>query len=90
MSQDNSDQGNSGGVEVNIPGNIPILYSDSVYIHSNQFGIVFDFAQGVGPTNKQNIVVRVGMSKEHARVMLKVIKENLEAGEEVSKPKARA
>lgn len=90
MNQDNSNKGNDGGVEVNIPANVSILYTDSVYIHSNQFGVVFDFAQNVGPTNKQNIVARVGMSKEHAKVMLKVLKDNLEASEEAVKPKARA
>lgn len=64
-------------IEVNVPNNVAALYSDSVFVTSNQFGIVLDFAQRVGPTNRQNVVSRIGMSKEHARMMLNVLKKHL-------------
>lgn len=68
----------AGGVQINMNGNIPILYTDSVFVTTNQYGLVFDFAQSMGPTNQQNIVARMGMSKEHARALLRVLQDKLE------------
>ncbi len=67
--------------EVKVPDNIQVLYSDSVFVTSSQWGIVFDFAQNVGPTNRQNVVARIGMSKEHARALMNVIQKRLAAPE---------
>lgn len=69
-------------VQVNLSNNTPVLYTDSVFITSNQYGLVLDFAQSMGPTNQQNIVARLGMSKDHAKSMLKVLQENLKNQEE--------
>lgn len=57
-------------VQVKLPGNIPVLYSDSTFLTINDYGVVFDFAQRMGPTNRQNVVARIGMSKEHARILI--------------------
>ena len=57
-------------VQVKLPGNVPVLYSDSTFLTINDYGVVLDFAQRVGPTNQQNIVARIGMSKEHARILI--------------------
>lgn len=57
-------------IELNFPNNSMVLYSDSALVSSNPFGIVFDFAQTVANTNRQNVVARVGMSVEHARALL--------------------
>ena len=65
-------------MQVNVPGNIPALYSDSVFVTASQWGIVFDFAQNIGPTNQQNVVARIGMSKEHAKALLDVLRKRLE------------
>lgn len=70
------------GMQVNLP-NIAVLYTDSVLVGINQFGIILDFAQSMGPTNQQTVVARVGMSKEHAKVLLKVLQERLEADEKI-------
>lgn len=48
----------------------PILYTDIVYMTSNDDGLVLDFAQKLGPTNKVRIVTRVGMSRQHAKKFL--------------------
>lgn len=66
----------NSGVQVNMPG-IPVLYTDSCFITATQFGFVFDFAQTVGPTNQQNVVARVGMSRDHAEAVVKVLSEKL-------------
>lgn len=51
---------------VDMPTNLPVVYTDMIHMTINEFGVVFDFGQRMGPTNKVNIVSRVGMSKEHA------------------------
>lgn len=68
-------------VQVNVPNGLPVLYSDSVFVTTSQWGVVFDFAQNIGPANQQNVVARLGMSKEHAKALLGVLKKRLE-GEE--------
>jgi hypothetical protein len=68
---------NEEGVQVNIANNQPVLYSDSVFITTGQFGVVFDFAQSVGSTNQQNVIARVGMSKEHALALLNVLEKKV-------------
>lgn len=61
---------NSVGIQVNLPNNIAILYTDATYLTVNEYGLVLDFAQRQGPTNQQTIVSRIGMSKEHARILV--------------------
>lgn len=72
----------SKGVRINVSDKTPVLYTDSVFVTSSQYGVVFDFAQNMASTNQQNIVARVGMSREHAKALLKVLQERLEKGEQ--------
>lgn len=58
------------GVRVKLPDSVAVLYSDSTFFTISDYGVVLDFAQRMGPTNQQNIVARIGMSKEHARVLI--------------------
>ncbi len=69
MDNNRSDQ----GVQVNLPNNIVILYSDSTFLTTNQYGVTLDFAQRVGSTNQQSVVARIGMSKEHAKVLVEAL-----------------
>lgn len=67
-----------GGVQINMSvDKTPVLYTDGVYLTTGQYGVVFDFAQNMGPTNQQTIVSRIGMSKEHAKALLRVLAEKL-------------
>lgn len=52
------------------PDTTPVLYTDNVFMTSNDFGIVIDFGQKMGPTNETKIVSRLGMSREHAKKFL--------------------
>jgi hypothetical protein len=61
--------------------NNPVLYCDSFFVGSTEYGITFDFAQRVGPTNQQQVVARVGMSFDHARKIIEVIQDHLEKHE---------
>lgn len=48
----------------------PILYTDNILMTTNEYGIVFDVCQKLGPTNQLRIIARVGMSRIHAKKML--------------------
>lgn len=72
------EEGEKQNKRVNIPVNMPILYTDAVYINSGRFGVTLDFAQSLGPTNQQNIVARLGMSFEHAKALLASLRKVLE------------
>lgn len=70
---------NVGGkeAEIVIPSNIPVLYTDSIFVTKNEFGIVLDFAQRLGPTAKHTVVARLGMSEKHAKALLDVLNSKL-------------
>ncbi len=63
------DKKNQVSIDINLD-KTPILYTDNVFMTTNSDGVVFDFAQKLGPTNKMRIVSRVGMSREHAKKLL--------------------
>jgi hypothetical protein len=65
------------GVNVNLAADkVQILYTDSVFITSNNYGIDFNVAQSIDDKNQQ-IVVRIGMSKDHAKALLDVLGKHL-------------
>lgn len=68
---------NSNEAQVSVPTNTPILYCDSIFITKSDFGLVFDFAQKLGPTNKHTVVSRIGMSKEHAEAFLRILADQI-------------
>lgn len=49
----------------------PILYTDNIFMTSNEDGLVLDVCQKIGPTNQVRIVSRIGMSRNHAKKFLK-------------------
>ncbi len=49
----------------------PILYTDNIFMTTNEDGLVFDVCQKLGTTNQVRIVARVGMSRKHAKKFLK-------------------
>ena len=65
------------GVNINLAADkVQILYTDSVLITSNNYGIVFNVAQSIDDKNQQ-IVARFGMSKDHARALFEVLGKHL-------------
>jgi transcriptional regulator with XRE-family HTH domain len=53
-----------------------VLFTDVVDIMVNNYGVVMNFLQ-TGPTGTPQSVVRVGMSREHAASVLKVLQQTL-------------
>lgn len=64
-------------LEVKVPEGTNVLYCDSAFITASNFGIVFDFAQSMASTNSQTVVSRIGMSRNHAEAMLKVLEQKI-------------
>ncbi len=64
-------------LQIKVPETLNVLYSDSAFVTASRFGLVFDFAQTVGPTNQQNVVARIGMSKEHAESLMRVLQQKI-------------
>lgn len=57
--------------------NVPILYTDIVFMNANEDGVVIDIAQKNGDPSQYQIVTRVGMSREHAKKLAKKLSEIL-------------
>lgn len=60
-----------------IPDN-SILYTDSTQVIANQYGVIIEFLQGMGLDGKPKSVSRLGMSREHAKTIIEVLKKSLE------------
>ena len=48
----------------------PVLYSDNVMMHINDFGVVLDIGQNLGDLKKVRLVSRIGMSRDHAEKLV--------------------
>ncbi len=69
-----------------MPADARIAYTDMVHVMVNNYGVVLNFMQGAGPNNQPLAVARLGMSKEHAKSVLEVLKRTLEKSEPKSLP----
>lgn len=61
--------------------NIQIIYTDSVFLSVNQFGLTLNVAQPQGEIGDQIIVSRIGMSRKHAKILARKIIDLLEKSE---------
>jgi hypothetical protein len=60
------------GVSLNINvEKTPVLYTDNIFMSTNEDGVVLDVGQKLANTNQVQIVTRVGMSRNHAKKFLK-------------------
>lgn len=56
----------------------PIVYTDMIQVMVNNYGVIMQFLQGAGAGNTPLAVARVGMSKEHAKSIIEVLKTTLD------------
>jgi transcriptional regulator with XRE-family HTH domain len=61
---------------------LKVAYTDMVHVSVNNFGVVLNFMQNVGPNNQPVVVSRLGMSKEHAQSVVDVLARTLKASGE--------
>lgn len=71
----------SASAQVNVnPLATPVLFTDSTFVSSSNYGLVLDIAQTVGG-QQHNVVARVGMSFDHAKKLIEIIQDHLEKNE---------
>jgi len=61
---------------------LKVAYTDMVHVSINNFGVVLNFMQNIGPNNNPVVVSRLGMSKEHAKSVVDVLSRTLKASSE--------
>lgn len=65
-------------VQVTIdPAKVQVLYTDSTFVNSSDYGLVLDVAQTAPGNSQQFIVARIGMSFEHAKKLVEVMNDHL-------------
>ena len=71
---DKNKQTNVTQVNIGIdPLRTPVLYADAVMLTSSENGIVLDVAQRIGSSSQSQVVARIGLSKEHADKLSKLL-----------------
>lgn len=58
-------------------GESRVLFTDIVDVIVNNYGVVMNFMQSSGPNTPPATVARVGMSREHAKSVLKILQTTL-------------
>lgn len=80
-----SENQNKQVLNINIPQNLAVLYSDMIAVTSSAYGITLDVGQKLGATNNHNIVARIGISLSHAKDFLKVLSKEISNAEKAQK-----
>lgn len=64
-----------------------IVYSDSMHIAVNNYGVVMNFLQNSGAPGSSMSVARIGMSRDHAQSILKLLEDSLKYQPNIRVPK---
>lgn len=64
-------------VDVSLNDNMPVLYTDFVMVYRDKYGFILDFAHSMGPLKRKNVVTRLGMSREMAKEVIKLLEEQV-------------
>jgi len=64
-------------ISVKIPKGMGVKYCDSAFIAGTKFGIVINFAQ-ILSDSEQEVISRIGMSIEHAKALVKILKKRIQ------------
>jgi DNA-binding XRE family transcriptional regulator len=83
----NDDDGEPKSNVMVMPNDARVIYTDMVHVVVNNYGVVMNFMQGTGPNNQHLAISRIGMSKEHARSVIKVMQETLDKNEKLHSQK---
>lgn len=65
------------------PQDARIVYTDMVQVMVNNFGVVVNFLQSAGTSDKPLAVSRIGMSKEHAKSVIEVLQRTIDQADEL-------
>lgn len=75
------------GVTIALPMDPRVIYTDHVHVNINDYGVVLNFLQDSGINKQFFPAARVGMSREHARKVLDVLKQSLDQIDAPKQPK---
>ncbi|MBP7807279.1 hypothetical protein KA047_02175 [Candidatus Saccharibacteria bacterium] len=75
----------SAPVVMVVPQDTRVQYTDMVNVTVNNYGVVMNFLQNAGTTGQPQTIARMGMSKEHARSIIKVLENTLKQSEQPPK-----
>jgi transcriptional regulator with XRE-family HTH domain len=64
-----------------------VIYTDMVQVLANDFGVIMNFLQGAGSSSQPLAVARVGMSKDHARSIIKLLQKTLDEADRPRTPR---
>ncbi|MCX6729702.1 MAG: hypothetical protein NTV95_03595 [Candidatus Saccharibacteria bacterium] len=70
-----------------MPVDLRIVYTDTAHVMVNNFGVVMNFMQTNGNGGQPLAVSRIGMSKEHAQSLIKMLQQSLKQAENQEAPK---
>ncbi len=70
-----------------MPVDLRVVYTDMVHVMVNDFGVVMNFMQTAGNGSQPLAVSRIGMSREHAKSVIKILSQSIEQAESGKKPK---
>jgi hypothetical protein len=71
---------------VMLPMDNRVIYSDSAQVTINNYGVVMNFMQN-GINNQPMAIARIGMSLEHAKSVMEVLKASITQAEAATTPK---
>lgn len=71
-----------------VPMDTRIVYTDTVQVSVNNYGVILNFLQGASQQTNPSAVARVGMSKEHAQSIITLLQEALEQADRQKTPRA--
>ena len=70
-----------------MPLDARIVYSDSFQVSINQYGVVMNFLQNIGPNPQAVPIARIGMSLEHAKRISETLQQTIKTATEFKQPK---
>ena len=93
-SSDNNDQNPldlTQPIAMLMPVDLRVVYTDTAHVMVNNYGVVMNFMQTNGNGGQPLAVSRVGMSKEHAESLIKMLQQSLkQAAKQENKAKPAA
>ena len=64
--------------EARLPVDQRVMYTDVVDVMVNNYGVIINFMQSVGPSKPAIGIAKVGMSREHAKSVLGILQATLD------------
>jgi DNA-binding XRE family transcriptional regulator len=81
---DSSDQGSldlAQPIAMLMPVDLRVVYTDTAHVMVNNYGVVMNFMQTNGTGSQPLAVSRVGMSKDHAKSLIKMLQQSIKQAE---------